>query len=125
MNFLSYLKENEDNIEKISLEIQKGDFLRLKSGKEQEKDFIFIENEKPGELYLIRLFIDDYQEIRDFELIKETEHKIIIEGQLKNWSLEYEAEKLCFYRGKEKQNRNRFILSYRVAEATLLFFINL
>lgn len=65
---------------------------------------------KPSELFVVRLFIDDYEDLEEYELICECESYLKFRSRDNKWELSFKGEKLYFYRCIDDSDIDSFVI---------------
>lgn len=111
-DFDSYFVEIFDNTEECQIPKATDNTFFLKCGRENDGNYLKVETKQSGpyDLCIIKLFIDDYEEIDEHELIAECEDEITLTDKLKKWSVTFTGEKLYFYKQTDENIVSAFIL---------------
>lgn len=105
--FEKYLEEN-DNIEEITMPATDLNYFFA----EDKECAVIIKKKsaKPSELFIIKLFIDDYEDLEEYELICECESYLKFRSPDNKWELSFKGEKLYFYRCIDDSDIDSFVI---------------
>lgn len=67
-------------------------------------------SKKPSELFVIKLFIDDYEDLKEYELICECESELKFRCPAGKWEMSFKGEKLYFYRCIDDSEIDSFVI---------------
>ena len=110
-DFDTYFEEIIDKTEDCQIPKATDNTFFIKCGRETDSKYkVEAKKSGPYELCLIKLFIDDYEEIDEHELIAECEGEITLTDKLGKWSVTYTGEKLYFYKQTDENIVSAFIL---------------
>lgn len=102
-----YFEEN-DNIDEIVIPATDLNYFFAEDPESAVK--IKKKSKKASELFVIKLFIDDYEDLNEYDLICECDHELKFKCPAGKWELCFKGEKLYFYRCIDDSDIDSFVI---------------